>query len=289
MARSLGRRPHDPARPVLRLSSYLAEAPTYPQAADYLSRIPAWDDYMNGQFGVCGPASVSHQRSQVSSYLTGRVHVPTHAEAFALYTLLNPDFDPATGAGDNGVVMADMLSALLREGIGGVRPLAYAAVDPDSFEEVHAAIALFGSVLCGLDLDIAQDEQFDAGAPWDYARRSRSWGGHAVMAGAYTGQTELGTTDISVVTWGQVQACTDEFFARQLAEAWVVIWPEALGNRQFLDGVDLARLAADYEQLTGRPFPSLTPPTAPPAPDAPGEFEAALATFVAAAQRWLER
>jgi hypothetical protein len=290
---ALGRLPRDPDRPVLKLGRYLTgHAPAFPSTANYLLRVPEWSPYGNFQFGTCGPASVAHQRAQVAEYLTDHGFPPTDTDVFRLYQLLNPGFDPATGADDNGVVMADLLSALLKNGIAGQKPLAYAAVDPDSFEEVHAAIALFGSVLCGLDLDAAQDEQFATGQPWDYVRRSRAWGGHAVMAGAYTGMVERGQPDISVITWGQVQPCTDEFFARQLDEAWVVIWPELLGQRVFLDGVDLDALAYDYEALTDTPFPSLPAPPAPPPPPAPSEddlFAADLAAFVERAQAWLDR
>ena len=34
-------------------------------------------------------------------------------------------------------------------------------------------------------------------------------------------------------------------------EAWVVIWPEHLGSKEFLAGIDLEQLQADYQELTG--------------------------------------
>ena len=37
-------------------------------------------------------------------------------------------------------------------------------------------------------------------------------------------------------------------------EAWVVVWPEHLGTREFEQGVDLAQLKADYQALTGGPL-----------------------------------
>lgn len=288
--RQLGLLPADPARPVLRLARYLTgKVPEHPPAVDYLSKVNGWGLYANDVFGVCGPAAVANQRRQVSRYLTGTQADPTIEDVFALYRASgNPEFDPATGVGDSGVVLADMLSALLRTGIAGVRPLAYAAVDVTEPDEVRAAIGLFGSLILGVDLDEAQEAQTDAGQPWDYVRRSGEWGGHAVLAGAYTGASTQGEVDISVISWGERIGMTDDFAARQLSEAWVVIWPELLGTEEFADGVDLSTLARDYEALTGRPFPSLGSSPTPAPADPAAEFKTALATFVAAAQTYLE-
>lgn len=308
----LGRRPHDPDRPTLKLARYLAgQVPKHPVYADYLAQVNDWGLYGNDLYGDCGPVAVANQRKQVSLYLAGSEQSPTQDDVFALYRTQNPDFDPATGQGDNGVVLADMLSALLEVGIGGVKPLAYAAVDVTNPDEVRAAIALFGSVLLGVDLDVAQQAQTDAGGPWDYVRRSSEWGGHAIMSGAYTSDTSKGATDLSVVSWGERIGVTDEFCARQLQEAWVLLWPEVLGTAEFEQGIDLSALAADYEQLTGRSFPALEPTPEPPAPepvpappapqpspappgppspvpsDPDAAFRVQLSAFIADAQVWL--
>ena len=49
---------------------------------------------------------------------------------------------------------------------------------------------------------------------------------------------------------------TEAFRTHQVEEAWVVIWPEHLGSKAFLAGVDETALAADYYSLTGREFPA---------------------------------
>jgi hypothetical protein len=36
----------------------------------------------------------------------------------------------------------------------------------------------------------------------------------------------------------------------------VVIWPEHLGTKAFLEGVDMAQLAADYRAITGGDLPA---------------------------------
>jgi NaMN:DMB phosphoribosyltransferase len=44
----------------------------------------------------------------------------------------------------------------------------------------------------------------------------------------------------------------------------VIIWPEHLANRSFLDGVDQKALALDYKALTGRDLPVTPAPTPTP-------------------------
>jgi hypothetical protein len=251
--RRLGLRPSDPNRPVLELSRILAaEPPRHPIAADHFTQVTDWGLYANDEYGDCGPAAVANSRKLVTRMLTGVEDSPTQDEVFDLYRASgNPDFDPATGAGDNGVEMATMLAAVRNVGIGVVRSLAEAKVDVTDLDEVRAAIAIFGFLLLGADLEIAQHSQTDSGL-WDY-RSSPEWGGHAVLAGAYTSQPS--GADVKVVTWAEVVGTTDVFWRRQVTEGWVCIWPEAVGTTQFQEGIDVAALNADYQALTGRPGP----------------------------------
>ena len=260
--------------PALRLA-LTGTVPAHPTAADHLSAVPAWGLYGNDRYGVCGPTSVANYIRLVTRYLTGAELDVTQDDVFDLYRRSgNPNFDPADpgGPGDGGVDMQTMLEALTAGGIGGGhRPLAFAKLNHDDPAELQAAISIFGGVLLGVVLQDAQQTQTDNHGPWDYVP-SGQWGGHAVLAGAYTGHTYGG--DVAVVTWAQVIGCTDSFIGHQVQEAWVVIMPEHLDHPGFQEGVNLAALSADYTALTGRPFPQPTPgptPTpTPPPPPAPG-------------------
>jgi hypothetical protein len=272
--RRLGRKPKQPGRPLLRLADILTgePIPAHASAADHFAEVTDWQMWANDQYGDCGPASVANSRAITTTYLAGGEHVPTLDDVFDLYRRSgNPDFNPDTGADDNGVIMADMLSAVLSGGIGGVRGLAYAAVDTTSIDEVRAAIDIFGYVLLGVDLQTAQQRQTDRGL-WDYSR-SGEWGGHAVIAGRYTGSAATRTADVGVVTWGEVVGTTDAFFAKQVDEAYVLIWPENVGTAQFRAGIDVAALNSAYMALTGRPGPFTEPspddPTPTPGPTDP--------------------
>ena len=261
--RRLGLRPSDPNRPVLKLSRILSnEPPQHPIAVDHFAQVKDWGLYENSKYGDCGPTSVANSRKLVTRILTGVEQSPTQDDVFALYRASgNPDFDPDTGADDNGVDMATMLAAVRNVGIGGVKSLAEAKVDVTDLNEVRAALSIFGFLLLGVDLETAQEAQTDAGL-WDY-KRTPEWGGHAVLAGAYTSQPS--GADIKVITWAEVVGATDAFWRKQVSEAWVCIWPEAVGTAQFQQGIDVAALNADYEALTGRPGPF--PPARPPQPD----------------------
>lgn len=259
----LGRR--DPKNaPALKLADILSGVvPAHPNAADNLSRVPAWILGENDKFGDCGPVSVANDRLQVTTYLGGAPKTVSQAAIFDLYRRSgNPAFDPATGADDNGVDMQTMLEALLADGIDGDKPLAFAKVDATNLEELRAAVAIFGGLLFGVTLDTVQQTQSKTGT-WDY-KSSPIWGGHAILGGSYV---EGSVDRLGIVSWAEVIECTDPFLQNQLGEAWVVIWPEHLGSATFEQGIDQAKLAAAFEALTGRPFP---PPGVPaPAPPPP--------------------
>ncbi len=261
----LGKRPPTPERKRLRFKDYFTGVvPAAPPATDYFNRVPTWILGANDRFGTCGPTSVANDRLQVTTYLTGTPQVGTDDDVFDLYRRSgNPNFDPATGADDNGVNMQTMLEAVVSGGFAGTKALGFAQVDHTNLEEMRAAIAIFGSLLLGVVLEVPQQSQTGQRL-WDYVPGA-VWGGHAIMNGRYS--TPDGRT--GVISWQLVVDATDAFLMHQLDEAWVVIWPEHLGSVAFLQGVDLATLAADYEALTGRPFPAVVPPTPTPTPPPP--------------------
>lgn len=254
----------------LRLGDIL-RVPTHATAADHLAPIADWTMLGNDQWGDCGPVSVANSRRITTKALTGVELQPTLDQVLDLYRRSgNPTFDPKTGAGDNGVDMREMLQATMAGGFAGVRPVAFASVNARNQLECEAAIDIFGFLLLGLDLQVAQQAQLDSRPPlWDY-RRSGEWGGHAVCAGAYTGSDAARTNDVSVVSWAEVVGTTDTFWGHQVDEAWVVIWPEHLGSAAFHAGIDTATANSIYSQLTGKPgpFPDKPPPP-PPVPPPP--------------------
>jgi hypothetical protein len=289
----LGKRPTDPNRPVLHMGAYLTQAAFQaPAQVDYARMVNRWLLGGNDKFGTCGPTSVANFALLVSTVLAGSPVAFTDDEVFDLYRRSgNPHFDPNTGADDNGVDMTVMLSELVRNGIGSgdrnVKALAFGSIDSSNPDQVWAAGALFGGVLWGADLHVAQQNQTNQGL-WDYAPTSGEWGGHAILASP---------------RYKNVDG-TASFVTHQVPECYVVIFPWHMRDKGFLAGLDLAGVAAEYKQLTGRDFPASppaptptptpvppipTPTPTPPGPPGPNafpapEFEAAETAFRA----WLK-
>ena len=291
-SRKLGRRPPKNA-PSLRFARFWTGAiPEHSPSIDHFSRITGWGLWRNDEFGDCGPVSYGNLRKLISLYLTGVEEDVTQDDVFALYKLVNPDFDPNDpgGPGDAGVDMQTMLEKALEHGFAGKKPLAFARVDHTNLDELRAAVDIFGGVLLGVDLETAQQDQTDAGL-WDY-KRSGEWGGHAVMCGRYVDEPQDSEDRSGVVTWGEAVDFTDAFAKHQLDEVWLVIFEEHFGSKGFKEGVDQQALARDFESLTGRSFPVQPGPQPSPTPIPPGPAPVPVGpadqSLAVTAHKWLQ-
>lgn len=251
-------------KPALQLGTILTGTiPTHPPIADHFKN-RTFGLYENDRYSDCGPTAVANHLRMVSGALLGVEIIPSQQDVFDLYRTQNPSFNPVTGTGDDGVVLQDLLAALLRVGIGNgkgqkIRPLFYGKVRTDSDAELEAAASIFGA-LWGVRLQVAQQQQTTAPATptWDYVS-SPEWGGHCAMNGAYeqAGMTSVGSapvyqTDIDVETWSIRVRTTPAFREHQLVEAWVIGWPWLVTHPGFQAGVDLAGLRSAFGDLTGR-------------------------------------
>ena len=285
--------------PALRLGPLLTGVvPAHPAAEDYLAALHGgWDMLGNDQYGDCVAVTWANVRRLVTSTLTPHGSYPGLDEVIALYKTQNPGFP----AQDDGMDIQTALEHLASTGgPDGVKAVAFAQVDHANADEVKAALAIFGYVWTGINVLDVNMQQFDAGQPWDYDPSSPVDGGHSVITGGYgpAGAGALGG-DERFITWAAETSFTDPFWSHQVEEAWVVIWPEHLGSETFLAGVNVAQLAADYQEITGRPLP-LPPapqPPAPPQPAPPGpspdpavllELAALIRKTARAALNWLE-
>lgn len=274
-ARRLGLRPSDPANLARMIRLPLTAAPVgYPPAWDDISPIRTWCLGANNRFGTCGPTSIANYVILLYRVLTGEQVTVTDHAVFDLYRASgNPGFDPATGAGDNGVDMTVMLKALLRQGIEilhedgtaeTIRPYCYAAV-PQALTDLYAVTANLGGVILAATLAVAQQAQTDAGL-WDYVSRSGIWGGHAFLGGAYTGSHVAHTADETVITWQEPVGASDSFITRQVQEAYVPVFPVLWTSPGFQAGVNGRALADAYTAITGQPWGGPAPAPPPPAP-----------------------
>jgi hypothetical protein len=268
LAPKLGLRRRDKSRPLLSLP-LTGAVPAHPPAADHLDQVPAWNGATNFGYGTCGPVDVANSAIQTWKYLLGEDLSVSDAAVFDLYRRSgNPDFDPASGAGDNGVDMTVMLAEVVRNGLdvthadGRVErivPLCFAAADFPPYDDLHAVTSIFGGVTMASFLTEAQQAQTDARL-WDYVAGSPPWGGHATLGGAYTSATDPHKLDVSLITWMQRCGTTPGFLNHQLEEVYVIVWRPLWDHPAFQAGVDQAALAAAFTAVTNRPFPLPVPP-----------------------------
>ena len=248
----------------------------------------------------CVAVTYANVRRLVTATLATE-NYPTQDQVWQVYRTQNPDFDPGgdpnvNGPGspvDGGMDVQTLLEYLHKTGgPDGVKAVAFAAVDPRNADEVKAAIAIFGYVWTGITVTAANMNEFEAGQPWDYVPGSPSQGGHSIITAGY-GPPAAGPLggDERFITWASESSFTDRFWTHRVDECWVAIWPEHLGSKEFLAGVDLTALAADYQAVTGRqlPLPSPVPPSPTPGPAALAELGALVRKTWAEVMAWLDK
>ncbi len=218
--------------------------------------------------GDCGVCAVPAHANMLSAVLAGLAVAPntmTSDQVVTLYFTYQAELagitwrPPATGTWiaptglDNGVDLGDWLLWLFQQGLieGFVKvPLA----------ELDAALATFGVVIVGVNLNPQADQQFSNGQPWNVGPGDQPdpTMGHAILylaAQSPSGPFEWcswGATQPSTLAWKQ--GCVQQAFA-------VLTKPEAQAA-----GFPLAVLAADLKALGGTVALVPAPPAPVPAP-----------------------
>ncbi len=244
--------------PSLALASYLTGVvPVHPASEDYLSRLTNWQMLGNDQCEDCVAVTWANMRRLVTAALATE-NYPTMDQVVALYMTQNPNFPTQ----DDGMDIQTCLEYLNSSGgPDGTKVVAFAKVDFSNLDEVKAALAIFGCLWLGINVQQANMDEFASSQPWDYISGSPNEGGHSVLGGGYS---TTPSDDVRFVTWAKETGFTDNFWSKQVEEAWAVIWPEQLGTVEFEQGVNLAQLAADYQALTGKVLQTAATPNSSP-------------------------
>lgn len=245
--------------------------PAHPDRVDYLAQLVDWQMLGNNTAGDCVAVTAANFRRLVTTALGSGEQYPDQDWVWRLYRTQNPGFDPTGSSGtngpgssaDQGMDIQTLLEYLQKTGTpDGAKLICFGKVDPTNTEAVNAALAVFGGLWVGMTVKMANEQQFSTGQPWDYAPNSPVAGGHSVLGGGYN-------PGVQFITWATETQLTPAFLNHQVDELWVCVWPEHLGSRAFLVGVDQRQLADDYTALTGRPFPVQPIPPVPPQPPVP--------------------
>lgn len=213
---------------------------------------------LNDRFGVCVVAAWFHYLAIVHAFLGLPFTQPTDAQIEALYREQNPNFDPASDVGDNGMDIQTFLEARVKDG----SLLGFAKVDHTQEATMRAAAYVGLALLTGEVLQVAQQ----SGKIWDVVPGSPDWGGHCTATNGYQASPDVD----DLVSWGDEYQMTAAFRRQRVEEAWLPIPAVLWEHAQFRDGFDQKGFAAAFTVLTGDPFPAPVPePTPPPAPPAP--------------------
>jgi hypothetical protein len=265
--------------PAIRFGDILRQGtviPQHPASEDYLSRLSNWRMLGNDSAGDCVAVTWANMRRLMTAFLLTE-NYPTQDQVWQVYKTQNPQFDPngdpnVNGPGsqaDGGMDIQTMLEYLVKVGgPDGVKAIAFAKVDFTNVQEFEAAHAIFGGIWDGINVSADNQQEFSDGQPWDAVGTVE--GGHSVLSGGYI-------PGVRFITWAAETEFTQAFVQQRMEEAWVVVWPEHLGMREFEVGIDRAALATAYQEVTGKtlplppaPIPSPTPaPTPVPVPPSP--------------------
>jgi hypothetical protein len=216
-----------------------------------------WPMDHNDAAGDCVVAALDHFLQAVYDLLGVSRNNWTDAQMLAYYQTQNPKFKSwadAGGPNDNGMVIQDFLTYLVKEGT----ILGFARINPTDEVSMRAATYLDLGVITGQVMQVAQQGK----QVWDYVKGSRAWGGHCTVSVGYT----LSPNAEQWVSWGDVYLVTPAFIAHQMDEAWFVITQAHVDDPTFREGFNLDSFGSEFTALTGRPFSFQPTPAPNPAP-----------------------
>lgn len=244
----LGLRPSDPAKLVrtLKLSHYLVGAnggafsEFIPPAFDWFAGVPDFMD-MNDRIGDCVVAGMAKMvRSWTANVPGGVTANITDAMILDVYKK-GAGYNPADPSTDQGWDMLSGLSYWQRNGIGGHKIKAYAAINPVHRYMMQAGMLLFGGIYTAFSLPNSIWAQMDAGRPWDVEEDDGGpAGGHCV-----TIQRINQRGNPCCRTWGAEQEMTWPFVFKYCFEAYAAMSEEYFRDGRTIIGLDMDRLTKD--------------------------------------------
>jgi len=185
----------------------------------------------NDRLGDCTIAALAHALTIYKGYIGSKQIMP-ETEVIKLYFKL-------TGGIDSGLDELNVLNYWKDNTVYGEKILGYVSIDPKNRIHIKQAIQLFGGVYLGFQVQEKCVEQFDAGLPWTPGPLTND--GHAVFLTAYD---ENGVT---VLTWGNSQKGTWEWWEECVDEAYAILPSEA---DKYYPGLDLEQLKIDLQEVS---------------------------------------
>jgi hypothetical protein len=182
----------------------------------------------NDTYGDCTIAALAHAETVFRGLVGKKLIIPSPAVVKLYFQL--------TGGVDSGMNELDVLNYWQSNRVSGDELIAFAKLDRKNHEEIEQALHLFGGVYLGFQCQKNCVQEFQSHKPWTPGSLTND--GHAVFAIAYD------QDGVTVLTWGNTQIGTWDWWDECVDEAYALLPPEA---RQpgFAPGFDFAQLKAD--------------------------------------------
>lgn len=186
----------------------------------------------NDQYGDCTIAGMAHAITMFRGFL-GQKLIPSAAAVTKLYFRL-------TGGIDSGANELDILNFWRKSKpygpLGDQDILAHVSVDAHNHTHVQQALSIFGSLYIGFQVQQNAGTDFHARRIWRPGKLTNS--GHAVVA------TDYDSDKLTLLTWGDTQEGTWDWWDECVDEAHCILPAEAL-QPGFAPGFDFHQLKAD--------------------------------------------
>jgi hypothetical protein len=181
----------------------------------------------NDTLGDCTIAALAHAETTYNG-LVGKEAIMSKQAVVKLYLHL-------TSGVDSGLNALDVLNYWRQHRVSHDQIITYVSIDPRNHTHIEQAIHLFGGVYLGFQVQENCVQEFQAGEPWTPGPLTTD--GHAVFAVGYD------QNGVSVLTWGNTQQGTWDWWDECVDEAYAILPPEAM-KPDFAPGF-IAQLKAD--------------------------------------------
>jgi len=187
----------------------------------------------NDKIGDCTIAAIAHAKTEFSG-LIGKKKIPSACSVKRQYRNM-------TGGKDTGLNMLDVMKRLKSNGMLGEKVPIFVEVDPKNLDHVRQAIMLFGGVYTGMFVQEEDIPNFRDRKPWVPGSLIPNEG-HAIWTSDYD------SNFFKVLTWGNDQEATVEWWLQRVEECYAMI-PEEASDPNFTPGFNYQLLLDDLKSV----------------------------------------
>jgi hypothetical protein len=186
----------------------------------------------NDTYGDCTIAAVAHAITMYDGLANAHPVVMSTKSVEKVYFKL-------TGGQDTGLNELDVLNHWQSNMVAREKILAFASIDPKNHDHIKQAMNLFGGVYLGFQVQQACLDDFNANPRRAWTPGPLTNEGHAVYAVGYDDKT------VTVLTWGDTQQGTWDWWDECVDEAYAILPPDA----KKWDGFNIDQLKADLDDV----------------------------------------